>query len=279
MARSALRFVTFLAPNMYPVYDCVVRYVGTRLGRPTELVVGTSYDDLIHDGHAGFICGLAYIKLRRQHPEALEPLVAPQLAGARYQGRPVYFSDVIVHRESPWRTLGDLRGRTWAYNEPDSHSGYGVVEHTLRQLGHSWSFFGEAVQTGWHERSIRLVRDGFVDASAIDSQVLAVALRDAPELATKLRVIGSLGPSTVQPLVAGRRLSRRVRREIQEVLTEMHAEPAVRRALAHGFVERFVRVNDRSYDDIRAMCHTTDSAVVRHPPHASAKRKRKIRSA
>jgi hypothetical protein len=42
-----------------------------------------------------------------------------------------------------------------------------------------------------------------VDAAAIDSQVLAIELRDHPQLADRLRVIGSFRPSTtIQPLMA-----------------------------------------------------------------------------
>jgi phosphonate transport system substrate-binding protein len=253
MARTTLRFVTFLAPNMYPVYESIVRHIGVRLHRPVELTVGSSYEDLLCAGHAGFLCGLAYVKIRQRDPEALEALAAPLLSGPRYGGRPVYFSDVIVRRDRPWRALVDLRGRSWAYNEPDSHSGYGMVYYTLRQRGHTWSFFGLVVQSGWHEHSIELVREGVVDASAIDSQVLAVARRCDPRLADEVRVIETLGPSTIQPLAAGRRASHGLRSDIKGVLTEMHDDPVARQALAQGFIERFVNVDDKDYDDIRAM--------------------------
>lgn len=250
MARS-IRFVTYLAPNMYPVYDYTVRYIGTRLGRPVELTVGNSYDDLLHAGHAGFLCGLAYVKLRQRDPEALEPLAAPLLSGDRYGGRPVYFSDVIVQRDRPWHSLEDLRGRSWAYNEPDSHSGYGVVCQALLLRDYTWSFFADVIETGWHERSIRLVRDGLVDASAIDSQVLAVAIDRDPQLREELRIIDTLGPSTIQPLAAGKCASPRLRADIRAIVTQMHSDPAARQALAQSFIERFVAVDDRSYDDIR----------------------------
>ena len=44
-------------------------------------------------------------------------------------------------------------------------------------------FFARVVEAGFHQRAIRLVAAGVVDAAAIDSQVLAVELRDHPELA------------------------------------------------------------------------------------------------
>ena len=51
-----------------------------------------------------------------------------------------------------------------------------------------------------------MVAAGEVDAAAIDSQVLAIELRDHPALAAELRVIEVLGPSTIQPVVAARHL-------------------------------------------------------------------------
>jgi hypothetical protein len=39
-----LRFATFLAPNVLPVYRFLAERIAERLGRPVELVVGTSFD-------------------------------------------------------------------------------------------------------------------------------------------------------------------------------------------------------------------------------------------
>src|SRR5262249_14192679 len=102
MISRPLRFVTFLAPNMFPVYDFITRYVGEQLGVPTELCVGSCYDGLAGQAEVSFLCGLAYIELVRQG-EPLEPIAAPLLQGERYRGRPIYFSDVIVRRDSPFR--------------------------------------------------------------------------------------------------------------------------------------------------------------------------------
>src|SRR5262245_49007177 len=115
MRRRPLRFVTFLAPNLYPVYEFITRRVGARLNVPTELVVGSRYCQLLRQADVSFVCGLAYIQLRRRRGPVVEPLAAPVLQGSRYGGRPLYFSDVIVHRHSPFRSFADLRGRSWAY--------------------------------------------------------------------------------------------------------------------------------------------------------------------
>jgi ABC-type phosphate/phosphonate transport system substrate-binding protein len=98
-----------------------------------------------------------------------------------------------------------------------------------------------------------------VDAAAIDSQVLAVELRDHPELAG-LRVVGSFGPSTIQPVVAASNLPDRIKGQVRDLLTGLDDDPTARPALDHGLVDRFVAVDDSAYDDIRAMLATIEAA-------------------
>jgi phosphonate transport system substrate-binding protein len=189
-----------------------------------------------------------------------EPVAAPVLAGERYAGAPVYFSDVIVHRDSPFHTFEDLRGRSWSYNEPLSHSGYGITRYHLVRIGETQGFFGEVMEAGFHEESIRMVAKQEVDASAIDSQVLAVAVRDDPELRDTLRVIDALGPSTIQPVAVSKRVPTDLKERIRGVLLGLGDEPSCRERLDVGFVDRFVAVDSSSYDDIRMMVDACEVA-------------------
>jgi phosphonate transport system substrate-binding protein len=251
---ESLRFGTFLAPNIMPVYQAVADEVGRRLGIVSELVVETSYDACVEDrNEVCFVCSLPYVEFERRGMAPAVPVAAPVLEGERYGGRPVYFSDVIVRRDSPFRSFVDLRGHSWAYNEPLSHSGYGITRYLLVQLGETHGFFSEVVEAGFHEKAVRLVADGEVDASAIDSQVLAVMLRESPSLRRSLRVVASLGPSTIQPVAVSRRLPVELREEIRRVIVTLHEDPAVHARLALGLVDRFVPVDAASYDDIRMM--------------------------
>jgi phosphonate transport system substrate-binding protein len=255
-----LRFGTFLAPNLFGVYEFITRYAAEKLGVPTELFVGTSYDQVLNQVDVAFLCGLPYVELAARSDPPVEPLAAPVLQGARYGGRPVYFSDVIVHRDGPFRSFADLRGCTWSYNEPHSHSGYGLTRYHLWRLGETDGYFGKVVEAGWHERSIRLVCSGEADASAIDSHVLAVEARDHPELFARLRVVETLGPSTIQPVVAARRLPDWLKADLLQVLLSLGDDPVARDCLHRSCVERFVPVTDAAYDDIREMLAAVESA-------------------
>ena len=92
----------------------------------------------------------------------MELLAAPVLEGERYQNRPIYFSDVIVRRDSDIEGFEALRGRSWAYNDPLSHSGYNLTRYELIRRGETGGFFGRVVEAGSHANSLRLVAAGKV---------------------------------------------------------------------------------------------------------------------
>jgi phosphonate transport system substrate-binding protein len=261
MSHSVLRFATFLAPSVFPVYAYISEYVGRQLGLPTRLEVGRSFAQFEDDqADVGFICGLPYVRLRQQRNPPVELLAAPVLQGVRYEGRPIYYSDVIVRADSPYRTFADLRGSSWSYNDPESQSGYGITLHTLVCKGETGGFFSRVIEAGFHQESIRLVCEGKVDASAIDSQVLAIATRDRPELSRQLRVIDSFGPSSIQPVVAASRLPDSLKADISQALISMAGDPEACERLAEGLFERMVWVPDSHYDDIRAMQSEAEAA-------------------
>jgi phosphonate transport system substrate-binding protein len=167
---------------------------------------------------------------------------------------------VIVGRDNPITRLEELAGRSWAYNEPASHSGHTVTLYSLVTMGARPGFLGPVLEVGFHQRAIRLFTAGAVDAAAIDSQVLAIELRDHPRLAAGLRVIGAFGPSTIQPVVAASRLPTRLKDQVREVLVGLAGDPAAWVVLDYGLIDRFTPVGDAAYDDIRAMLATLEAA-------------------
>ena len=167
---------------------------------------------------------------------------------------------MVVRRDSPITRLEELRGRSWAYNEPASHSGHTVTLYSLVRMGARPGFFARVVQAGFHQRAIRLVAHGRVDGAAIDSQVLAVELREHPQLVDRLRVVGAFGPSTIQPVVAASRLPDHLKEQVRDLLVGLGNDPSARLTLTQGFIERFATVDDAAYDDIRAMLATIKAA-------------------
>ena len=224
MPERALRLGTFLAPRMRPLYERAAEAVGA------ELVDGNAFSEL-QDGtlDAAFLCGLPYVE-----QSGLEPLVAPAMGRAD----PVYWSDVVARPGEEATAIEDFAGRRLAVNEPDSHSGWGVVLATLARRGVPVGRFAEVRPTGSHAASLAAVAAGEVDVAAIDSHLHAALGDDG------LTVVERLGPSPSQPLAAGPSLAPAERERIRAVLTGLDADDL-------GMT--WVAVDDASYDPIRAM--------------------------
>jgi phosphonate transport system substrate-binding protein len=154
------------------------------------------------EADVGFMCAPSFFWLRELEAPPVELIpAAPVFRDGRTAGRPVYFSEVIVCRESPVRFFLELRGCSWAYNDPCSLSGYYSLLKKLRDIGENGGFVGRVHCSRSHLNSMKLVASREVDAAAIDSNVLRIKLGSDPELKERLRVIETWGPFPIQPVV------------------------------------------------------------------------------
>ncbi|MBR8833270.1 MAG: PhnD/SsuA/transferrin family substrate-binding protein [Stigonema ocellatum SAG 48.90 = DSM 106950] len=246
-----LHVMSYLAPNWFGFYQAVLTYLDRVLGVETQLIQGECdpLDDpmLLQDQlDLAFICGLPLIRYCRVVPNQLQTLVAPVMQASRYQNLPIYFSDVIVNAASNVTCLEDLEGKTLCYNDPGSNSGYNMLHHRLISSGHPKNFFGQVVQSGYHQRSIRWVADGLMDCAAIDSIVLEQELRDFPDLSSHLRVVEVLGPSPMPPLVVAQHLGESLIQQLQLTLLQPDAE--LQAVMTQVGVQRFATVKLEDYD-------------------------------
>jgi phosphonate transport system substrate-binding protein len=82
--------------------------------------------------------------------------VQPALAAERY-GWNVYWAQFIVLRDSDIQTLADLEGKTWAYPDVTSTSGYLFPTALFADLGIT---VGEKVEAGGHTAAVKAVYNG-----------------------------------------------------------------------------------------------------------------------
>jgi phosphonate transport system substrate-binding protein len=170
----------------------------------------------------------------------------------------VYYSDVIVRHDSPVGSFAELRGASWAYNEPASFSGHLITCYELVRRGEGCGYFGSIIQSGSHVHSIEMVLDGRVDASAIDSTVLELACHLRPKIAAELRVIESFGPAPIPPVVVSASLAADLKQDLRQQLWRMREREDGKEILTAAGVARFAAVTDVDYDSIR---HTARAAA------------------
>jgi phosphonate transport system substrate-binding protein len=140
-----------------------------RLGAELRLFTATDYAGTIQALTSGQIqlAGLgpaAYATAWIDSNGEIEPLVAAVEADGDFG----YHSSLIVKAESGYQKLEDLRGKTLAWADPNSASGYLVPLVSLRAAGvEAEKFFGRTAFSGGHEQSVIGVDKGTFDCAFV----------------------------------------------------------------------------------------------------------------
>ena len=93
----------------------------------------------------------------------VEPLVVEMDS----EGLTGYHAVIAVKVNSPYQSLDDLKGKTLAYADPNSTSGYVAPAYFLRESGvEPETFFARTGFSGGHENSILALLNGTYDAAA-----------------------------------------------------------------------------------------------------------------
>jgi len=263
-----LRFSSCQAGIAEPFCVELVDFIRTEYGFPCEFVTGFSWQErerllLRGEIHVCWICGLAYV--RESTDKLIEPLVAPVRRHPRYHAQPVYYSDVLVRTDSICHSFEDLRGRTWAYNEPRSHSGFNIVRYHLAMRGLDLNFFRRVVESSSHRNSLDMILQRSIDAAAIDSSVLELEVAKDPAIRRQIRTVKILGPSPAPPWVVHRSVPADVRESLSAILISIHEHPKGREILEAGGMLRFAPVSDEDYDQIREMDRIATAAHFMRP--------------
>ncbi len=231
-------------------YSGLVDYLGRKMARPAEMVQRSSYsetNDLVRRGMVdlAFVCSGAYVEGQREFGMGL--LVAPQV-----KGETVYYSYIIVQKDSPTQSLADLRGKVFAYVDPLSNSGYFAPVNALSTAGEQpQSFFGRTIFTYSHDNSIDAVTHGLVDGAAIDSLVYDYFQLREPAVAGRLRIVYRSAPYGIPPVVVGPSVDSDLKAKLRTALLNMDQEEEGRRILADLAIDRFVPIDDAAYDSVR----------------------------
>lgn len=206
-----LRCVTYLAAEdgeaglPRSLFADIVVGLEQRLSRPVTLQVArcgsgprVAADDAFAAGEAdlGWVCAPSMLWLHAQGSVDLVPAsMVPD--DPRCEGRPHYWCEVIVRADHGAGRLEELGGQVAAFNDRASLSGFGSLLGRVQDLGGE-AYFARWLETGSHARSVRAVRAGDADVAVVDANIW----RTMPKQG--LRVLESLGPFPIQPMVVRR---------------------------------------------------------------------------
>jgi phosphonate transport system substrate-binding protein len=144
------------------------QYIERSLGVPLRIFRATDYAGVVEamrNNHVEFArIGPANYALARR---VIGERVAPIAKLIDNEGQTGYFSVVFVKADAPFSTIADLRGRSIAWADPNSTSGFAFPTYYLRrELGDIDRYFGRTGFSGSHEQSVIAVLNGTFDSAA-----------------------------------------------------------------------------------------------------------------
>jgi phosphonate transport system substrate-binding protein len=228
--------------------------LGKLVGMPVRVTVASDYAAVVEalrnrTADLAFVHPGGYVLASR---EAKARIVAKNL----WHGKSSFTSRIYVRRDAGIASLEALRGRTIAFVDPASSSGYIYPMVLLIQRGlvtnrDPKSFFKEVVFSGAHDASMRALLNGHVDAIASFDLAREQYLKEPAERERIVFVAET--PSIPEAGIAARdgldpALFAKVRAALLQIRAPAHAELLKRLYEIDGFDV----ADDREYDPVRA---------------------------
>ncbi len=193
---------------------------------------------------------------------ALPYVLANQEVGATallaevYRGAPLYSGRVFVRRDSGIDKPADLKGKSIAFADPISESGYLYpldifVEAGLLKRGEDpEAFFGKVFFAGGYQQAIQAMAAGLVDAAGV-SQYAELLL--TPEQQTEVKWIAESKPIPSHTVIARKGLDPALKQKFVAAMLKLN-EPEHRALLKHVYgPDGYVVADPASYEGVREL--------------------------
>lgn len=232
-------------------YRPLAQHLAQRLGRPVELRTVDSWE------------GLAKSLANGQTDMALLGpwgyVLANQAADAQvvstilYEGKPEYFAMIVTHPDSGIRSVADLKGRTFAFGDKGSTSGYLIPLHFFMQQGIDPAKHFSRVLHTKHQAIQTQVTAGQIDAGADFNRNRDAMIAQGLIKAERSKIIWQSDPlpndafAVSEALYKDKAFVARLQAALVEIGPLLKTQPGLLPASYTGFINS----DNRAYKSIR----------------------------
>ncbi len=229
----------------------ISRYLEGELGRPVR--------GFVTQDHAAAIEALSAEKADISFMGALPYVIARAQNGARailsevYRGKPYYASAIFVRRDSGIRTLEELRGKTIAFADPVSESGYlypreiFVKAKLFSREDDLHAFFRRVYFAGGYQQAIQAVTNGLVDSAGVS--IYAPLLLPSNQQSDALPIAQS-PPIPSHAVIARKGLDPEITEAFVKAMLKLN-QPSHRRLLKYVYnPDGYVRAMPDAYEGV-----------------------------
>lgn len=233
----SLTFKVYLTPSIpSKIFQLISDYLSNYCEIKIKLIFETHSSGpkkgILMEEDLAFMCTPPFIWQKQFFPDKIELCpYAPVYDDKRNNGLPLYFSDIIVNKNSLIKKLDDLNYQMkYGYNDTESLSGYFCIKKFLKEE--------QMICTGSHLKSLQMLKNNKIDFTCIDSNVLLYQdLKD-------FEIIGTSKPHPVQPLII--KSNCKYKKIIFEALSKINNLPILVE-LKKFKILKFENVNEKFY--------------------------------
>ncbi|MBN1850668.1 MAG: phosphonate ABC transporter substrate-binding protein [Deltaproteobacteria bacterium] len=171
-----------------------------------------------------------------------------------------YHSVVVVRSDSPYYSIDDLKGKKFAFADPNSTSGHQAPRYFLTEAGYDPDkFFGSTAFSGSHENSVIALLNGTFDAAATwwraEERSNPQRMEEKGMIKPgQWRVIWKSPKLPSSPWAVPKWLPEQMRKDLADALYNMkEADSEAWRGLTDGKASGYKRVTHADYEAIVRM--------------------------
>jgi phosphonate transport system substrate-binding protein len=244
------------SPEVVRRWGPMLAQLGKDLGIRIKHVTATDYRGTIealkfNKAQIGWLGPKSYVEASTDNYANVEPVAQVQHAN----GSLGYRSCLIVHADSDIFSPEDIGGKTFAFNDPNSTSGYLVpMTFFLTEMGvDPKTHFSKLTFSGSHEASILAIANQKVDVASTNLPDLQQLTREGKVPRGALRVIWVSKLIPNDPVVVRKDLPESLKQAVQESLVTMKAQHPEAFAEGGAWFGGFVPADDAKYQIIREL--------------------------
>lgn len=252
-------------------YTPFTAYLSKELGVPVKLRIANDYAAVIEGQRAGNIQIAHYGPASYATAYMTGVKTEPFVTNRNNEGAVGYYSVIYVKADSPYKTIQDLKGKSIAFVDPNSTSGYNAPRFFLHKAGIDVdTFFSKSVITGSHENGVIALAKGTVDCAADwwDSDEESNLTRMAAKGMVKkedFRIVFKSGLLAGSPYAYLSDMPGDLKQAIVKAFMDAPTkDPAAFARLSDGKDKEFVAVTHKDYQDTVDMIQFVNDMRKKH---------------
>ena len=249
------------------------KLLGDKLGIPIKVTVSPDYNTIVEamaskQVDVGFLPPNAYV-LAHDNRKAADLLLQAQRYGVNDEtGQPTtdkvnfYKAMIIVKKDSPIKSLADLKGKKMGWQDVTSSAGYVFPAAELKAAGVDPDTDVQGVTIKGHDAAVMALLNGQVDAVAIFQDARNTVKKDVPDVFEQTRVLHFTAPIPNDTISVRSDMDQAWRDKISQAFIDIGNDPEGQKIIEEIYTHvGYEKGDDKNFEPVRKYAEAVGQAT------------------